>query len=426
MTSMVCIGARIGKTTSPVRQVVIRPARDERGIIKGENIVRAAGRAKRLITRMSVHKVANMNTKRVWIVIFVLMCLLTIPGESHAQQIFYDGNIVIDSIHADVVIGDEASVFIEYLLINEGDEEESITLVYPSVPVQLRIGDQIVENPLVLGPHEEMRISLSYVSEISEGATRSFSFSPSLTFNDLPNGHRVRRFAVGMLLPEGISSIIGSNKPYSAVELTGQGRAYYTWDFTDIYATRLSILWSTLGVDLSVEKSVSPEKITSPDQVLQVEVTIQNQGSDAVSNITLTDDYVPSDFEAVEPLDDFTLTDLEQSDPRLFWSQTIAVLQPGDTQTFRYSIRYVGDTSTIHDFILAATRVTVDDQFVNVSNQVRLSKLVGAQLFTGLIEEQEVSTPSSMLPLLLAGLGVLLGIVMLLVGVILFRRQRSS
>jgi hypothetical protein len=367
-----------------------------------------------------------MNTKRVWIVLITLMSLLTVLGEAHAQQIFYDGNIVIDSIRADVVIGDEASVFIEYLLVNEGDEEENVSLAYPSVPVQLRSGDQMVGDPLVLGPHEEMRISLSYVDEISEEATRSFGFSPGLTFNDMPNGHRVRRYAVGILLPEGVSSIIGSNKPHSAMELTDQGRAYYSWDFTDVYATSLSILWSTLGVDLSVAKSVSPEKITSPDQVLQVEVTIQNQGGDAVSNITLTDDYVPSDFEAVEPLDDFTLTDLEQSDPRLFWGQTIEVLKPGDTQTFRYSVRYIGDTSTIHDFILAATRVTVDDQFVSVSNQVRLSKLVGARLASELMEEQETPTPTSKLLLLLAGLGVLLGVVMVLVGVVLFRRQRSS
>jgi hypothetical protein len=375
---------------------------------------------------MSVHEVANMKMKKAWNVLVVALSLLTVPGEAHAQQIFYEGNIVIDSIEVDVVIEDEASVFMEYLLVNEGDEEEAVSLAYPSVPVQLRSGDQMVGDPLVLGPHEEMRISLNYVSEISEEATRAFNFSPELTFNDMPNGHRVRRFAVGILLPQGISSIIGSNKPYSAMALTDQGRAYYTWDLTDVYATRLSILWSTLGVDLSVEKSVSPEEITSPDQVLQVEVTVQNQGSDAVNNITLTDDYVPSEFEAVEPLDDFNLTDLEQSDPRLFWSHTIEVLQPGDTQTFRYSVRFIGDTSSIHDFMLSATRVTVDDQFVGVSNQVRLSQLVGAQLYSGLMEEQEVVKPPSILPLLLAVLGGLLGVVMLVVGVILFRRQRSS
>jgi hypothetical protein len=367
-----------------------------------------------------------MNIFRASIVLIVMVSLLTVPGKAHAQQIFYDGDIVIDTIRADIVIEDEAGVFIEYLLVNEGDEEETVSLAYPSVPVQLLSGDQMVGDALVIGPHEEMRISLSYVDEISEEATRSFSFSPGLTFNEMPNGHRVRRYAVGILLPEGVNKIIGSNKPYSAMKLTDQGRAYYTWDFTDVYATSLSILWSTLGVDLSVEKSVSPERITSPDQVLQVEVTVQNQGSEAASNITLTDDYVPSDFEAVEPLDNFNLTDLEQSDPRLFWSHTIDVLQPGDTQTFRYAVRFVGDTSTIHDFMLSATRVTVDDQFVGVSNQVRLSKLVGAQLASELMEGHEAPTPSSLLPLLLAGLGVLLGVVMVLVGVILFRRQRSS
>ena len=89
--------------------------------------------------------------KRTWIVLITLMSLLTIPREAHAQQIFYDGDIVIDSIRADVVIGDEAGVFIEYLLINEGDEEETVSLAYPSVPVQLRSGDQMAEDPLVLG-----------------------------------------------------------------------------------------------------------------------------------------------------------------------------------------------------------------------------------------------------------------------------------
>jgi uncharacterized repeat protein (TIGR01451 family) len=354
------------------------------------------------------------------LVAFVMLCLVQTAS---ASGLFYSGDIIIDSITANAEIDTNATVIVEYTLINEGDKEETVDLAFSQFPVQLWIGDEKLENPVMFKPKEEKMITLGYVTTVGGNTTKVFSFNPTLTFNGKANSKRVRSFSVGILLPDGIKKIIGANKEYCSKEIGGKGRVLYKWVNNDIYLTTLTVRWSVLDIDLSVEKKASPQKITAPNQTITVEIALENMGDKEVNNIILTDDYVPSDFEAVEPLEEFTIPKVNASDPRLFWIKRIGKLQPGEIRAISYSVRYIGDVSQIYDFDLKPSTVIVNGHLVAVSNEVTISKMVGATLVE---EAPEVPEKTKGFTTQYLVIGTIIAIIILLAGAYLLRRRKKE
>jgi len=357
----------------------------------------------------------------------LVLCL----ADTASASLFYGGNVSIESITADIVIDDSANVAVGYVLVNEGGKAESVSLGSPE-STDLWEGNAKLSNPVVFGANESKTLESTYAGEVKGDATKTFSFDPKITINNKSSSKSVEEYLVKILLPKGVEGIIWSNKGYlsSGIE---NGRASYLWAESDVYPTTLTIKWSTLGVSLSAEKNASPQKITEPGQAITVGIVLENRGVKVVDGILLTDDYVPSDFEAVEPREDFILDGDNSSEPHLFWIKRIDPLQPGERRAFSYSVRYVGDVSQIHGFSLKPVTVTVGGHLVAVSNEVLMTKMVGAEP-TGAEEvplglrpaPEKLSAQEKQELYLLAIIVILLLIAVLLAALLVRKRSKRS
>jgi len=356
---------------------------------------------------------------------FLVFIYLASFRTADAESMFYDGDIIIDSIIAYVRIEAEADIFMEYTLTNRGEEEESVDLAFFQTPVTLWFGDDEVVNPVTFAPYEEKTLTLSFTADIRGENTKAFTLNPTLTLDDKLSSERVESIRVDMILPQGVKNIISSNKNNYRTSMNESGRLLYSWDSKDTYPTNIDILWSTLDVVLSVSKAASPQRITEQDQAITVEVIIENMGDREVSNIVLVDDFLPTDFEAVEPLQELFIPEGDESDPRLFWMKEIEQLQPGESKVFHYTVRYIGDVSTIVVISLEPCTVMVDGNLISVSNEVRMRKMVGASLAEEAPEViEELPEGPSILFVILVAVGVMAGMAMIVAGFVIAKRRR--
>jgi hypothetical protein len=285
-----------------------------------------------------------------------------------ASDLFYAGNIIIDSIAIRVEADDEATVNAVYLLTNRRRYNEKVNLQFVQSPVPLETDGEELCNPVVFKPYEKKSINLTCNLNITGETTKTLSLDPTMLFNGKPNSEPTKALLIKVFLPQGINCLAWANQEPDE-EGYEDGRKFYSWSSVDIYPTTLCLKWSTLQVELSVEKSVTPQDITTPDQIINLEITVQNRGDTAVNRISLTDQYVALEFAAVDPLWEF-----REQGPWLFWRKNINSLEPGETRTLAYSVKYVGFSSYSYDFDLKPSVVTVDGHLVVVSNKVRVSQ----------------------------------------------------
>jgi len=338
-----------------------------------------------------------------------------------ASDLFYAGDIIIDSIAIRVEADDKATVNAVYLLTNRGSEDEEVDLQFAQSPVSLKADGEELHNPVVFRPCERKAINLTCNLNITGETTKILSLDPTMLFNGKPNSEPTKALLIEVLLPQGISGLAWANQEPDE-EGFEDGRQFYSWSSVDIYPTTLCLKWSTLQVELSVEKSVTPQEITTPDQIINLEITVQNRGDTAVNRISLTDQYVALEFAAVDPLWEFG-----EQGPWLFWRKNINSLEPGETRTLAYSVKYVGFSSYSYDFDLKPAIVTVDGHLVVVSNKVRVSQSGAAMPAP---TDSDVPTESEAERLRFPSLPLLGGIMLILaivgVGYLIWRRRHTK
>lgn len=309
-----------------------------------------------------------MAKAKIAAIIVMLLGTLCQFQAASASDLFYEGDIVIESIGIRVEAGGEATVNAVYLLSNRGSEEEEVDLQFAQSPVPLQADGEELDNPVVFKPGERKSINLACKLDITGETTKMLTLDPTLLFNEKPNAEPAKALRIKVLLPEEIPGLAWANQEPDEEGSEG-GRKFYLWSGIDIYPTILSLKWSTLKVELGVEKRASPQEITAPDQIINLEITVENKGDTAVNNIALIDQYVAFDFEAVEPLEEFG-----KRETMLFWSKKIDSLGPGETRTVAYSLKYIGFSPQSYEFDLKPCVVTVDGHLVSVSNKVRMSQ----------------------------------------------------
>mgnify|MGYP001086581094 CR=1 FL=1 len=362
-----------------------------------------------------------MNAKIAVIMVILLSTLCHFQVAS-ASDLFYVGDITIESIGIRVEAGDEATFKAVYLLTNRGDEEEEVNLQFAQSPVPLRADGEKLDNPVVFKPGERKSINLTCKLDITGETTKVLSLDPTLLFNGKPNSEPTKVLLIKVLLPEGITGLACVNQEPDE-EGFESGRKFYSWSNIDIYPTTLCLKWSTLKIELGVEKRASPQEITAPDQIINLEITVQNKGDTAVNNITLSDQYVASDFEAVEPLEEFG-----KRETMLFWVKKIDSLGPGETGTLAYSLKYIGFSPRSYDFDLKPCVVTVDGHLVSVSNKVRMSQ--SGEAMPPSVESEAPTKPEAA-PVHYPSLPVIAGIIVILailggIGYFIWRRGRAK
>ena len=357
---------------------------------------------------------------RIAVIMVMLLCTLYPFPVALASNLFYEGDIIIDSIGIRIEADDEATVKVIYLLTNRGGEDEEVDLQFAQSPVPLEVDGEEVDNPVMFRPGETRQINLTYDLNITGETTKMLFLDPTMLFDGKPNSQPAGALLIKVLLPEGIDGLAWANQE-PVEEGFEDGRRFYSWSGVDVYTTTLCLKWSTLQVDLSVEKSVRPQEITTPGQVLNVEITIRNKGDTAVNKIGLTDEYSAFDFEAVEPLWEFA-----RQEAWLSWMKNINSLEPGGVVTLTYSVRYIGFSSQNYDFDLKPCVVTVDGHLVVVSNKVRMSQKGDA---TSAPTDSEVpieseGEPSRFPSVILIG-GIILIVAIVRGGYLIWRWRRS-
>ncbi len=305
---------------------------------------------------------------RVVLTIVMLLGMVCPFRAALGSDLFYEGDIIIGSIGIRVEADDEATVKVVYLLTNRGGEHEEVDLQFAQSPVPFESDGAELSNPVVFEPGETKQINLTCNVNITGETTKMLLVDPTMLFDGKPNSEPTGVLLIKVLLPEGINGLAWANQEPDE-EGFEDGRRLYSWSGIDSYPTALSLKWSTLQVQLSIEKSVGPQEITTPGQIVDVEITIQNKGNTTLNRIGLADEYSAFDFEAVEPLWEFG-----RQEGWLFWMRNIGSLEPGETKTFAYSVKYSGFSSQDYDFDLKPCVVTVDGHLVVVSNKVRMSQ----------------------------------------------------
>jgi len=153
----------------------------------------------------------------------------------------------------------------------------------------------------------------------------------------MASAHRIKSYRVELVLPQGVDRLVSSSLAYDGSTIR-DGRRVFSWVKENIYPFTLDVCWTTLDVDIAAVKKATPSSLTSPGEIIKVEITIQNKGRSEVTGITLMDSFFPGAFQAVEPLDDFKLVQPEMSDPRLYWQKDIDRLEAGESRTYSYSV----------------------------------------------------------------------------------------
>ena len=356
------------------------------------------------------------------LILLFLFCFFFLSAfRASADDFFYDGPVQIDKITAEIQLDQAASSHLVYLLTNRSEQDQTVEITYIDPLVPLFEGDQSLVNPLLFNPWEAKEIELNFQSELDVSLLYSFSLDPTLMFDGKRNAARVTEFIASIVMPEGIEQIVGSNKDYTRSVVDAKGRTTYTWEKYDSYPTPLSVKWSEVQLDVRFEKGVSPESITEPDQLLEVRIEIENLGDNRLEGLVLRDEYIPSDFEAVQEDEHLVLMAYELSDPRLIWQVDIPQLNPGESKIFSYNLRYVGDVALVHSFNVKPCMVFLDDKLVTTSNYVQMKKSVG-------VETQAPQQPTDRLyVLIILTIGAtVLGLILIGAGIVLSRRRRSS
>jgi hypothetical protein len=285
--------------------------------------------------------------------------------------------------------------------------------------VPLEVEGEELCNPVSFNHYEKKSINLTCSLNITGETTKMLSLDPTILFNGKPNSEPTKASLIKVLLPQGIGHLTWANQqPHE--EGFENGRKFYSWSSSDIYPTVLSLKWSTLQVELSVAKNVTPQEIKAPDQIIDIEINLQNKGDTVVNRISLTDQYVSFEFAAVDPLWEFG-----EYGPWLIWRKNINSLEPGETQNLTYSVKYVGFSSYSYDFDLKPCVVTVDGHLIVVSNEVRVSQSGSTMPAPA---DSDVPTESEAEPLHLPSIPLLGGIIFILAvvraGYLIWKRKR--
>lgn len=311
---------------------------------------------------------------KVAVVIMVLFGTLWPWQMTLASDSFYEGDIVIESIDIRVEADDEATVNAVYLLANRSCDSQEVDLQFAQCLVPLESDGEELRNPVVFRPYERKSIQLTCNLNITGETTKTLCLDPTMLFNGKPNSEPAKALLIDVLLPEETNGLAWANQEPDK-EGFENGKRLYSWRGSDIYPTILRLKWSTLEVDLSVEKAVAPQEIVAPGQIIDMRITVQNKGDRAVERVCLTDQYAAFDFAAVRPLGEF-----DKHEPWLLWMKNISSLEPGETRDLAYSVKYVGFDSQSYEFDLRPSVVTVDGHLVFVSNKVRMNRRGDAML----------------------------------------------
>jgi hypothetical protein len=355
------------------------------------------------------------------VILLLLMGTLCPFQAVSADSLFYTGDIIVESINMTVEADAEATVNAVYLLTNRGSEDQGVDLQFAQSPVALDANGEGLSNPVLFSAGETKSISLTCTLNITGETAKMLFLDPTMLLDGKPSSEPTKALLIEALLPGGINGLAWASQEPDGEGFEGSRRSY-SWSSSDVYPTTLCLKWSTLQVEISVEKSATPQVITSSDQTIGLEITLRNNGNTTVNKIALADLFTAFEFEAVAPSWEFS-----EQGTWLVWTKNINRLEPGQSENVTYSVKYIGSGAQNYDFDLRPCVVTVDGHLVSVSNKVRMSRNIQVMPAP---PDPEVPPESEADPLHFPSLPVIGGIVIILAiargGYVIWRRRRTK
>jgi hypothetical protein len=308
-----------------------------------------------------------VRIKLAWLFIGFFAALLSLQSVS-AQDLFYTGEIIVESMVINVDIGDVALLHAEYQLINAGESREEVLLGFVEPGTLITVDGKDLEGRIVFDPGEIKTINLSCNLAIIGETTKSLLFDPNMLFDDKPSAMPIGSIQIDVLLPEGVNQLAWASQ-MPREENFESGKKSYSWFGVDQYATQLALKWSTLDVNLSIEKSINPDTVNDYGQRIEVKIKLLNNGTSSLEKIQLVDQYSLSNFEGIEPENEFS-----KENNVLFWVTAIDSLDPGEEKTITYILKHIGYIPPDHVLEIKPCSVYIDGNLVGVSNTARLKQ----------------------------------------------------
>ena len=199
-------------------------------------------------------------------------------------------------------------------------------------------------------------ISIRFAAAASGNGLLRYAYNPQLLFNGMRNGNKIRSYSLKIIMPSGVDKLVSISE--QSVESYENGRKALYWQKSDIYPEQISISWSSVAANISVQR-VIPDKIEGE---FDITTTITNSGND-LQNISMQDSYLSTQF---EPADNESQVVIEGNNIRVVWKKEIALLRSGETKSFSYRLRALNTTGI---YVFEPTRVTVNGALVAVSEK---------------------------------------------------------
>ena len=273
----------------------------------------------------------KMKNKINKIKIVTLLLLIFVTAVRIANAIdFYTGSVMLKSLKADVDIASSANIILNYTLIGN----EKVSLNFQNVPdsAEIIIDGQRYSKKFDLEINGEISVVIKYNFDVGTDAIRQFTLDPNILFNDMVNSNRIGNYFVKIKMPAGVIELLSSSENPTSIDI-GQGRKTFFWEKTNAYASTLDIKWSSLNINLDVERIV-PADINDEFTVKNV---IRNNGN-GVSNVKLVQSFLETDFDPVFPLNDFERIQAG-NDRRLEWKKEISSISNGDVKEISYKLK---------------------------------------------------------------------------------------
>ena len=280
---------------------------------------------------------------------------------------FYEGGLSFRSVDVVVGIDGDAQVTASYVVVNDGGTV--VDVAFSSLPegADIKVNGVAVGATTSFSAGQQRTVVVSYeLSPVGDGNLKVLRIAPELLLDGGMFAGTVDTFDVGVTLPSGIPALAASSRLPDSVEVLG-GRAVASWSATDAYPTALTVQWNMLGADVAVSASADTGTVTAVGQEVEVDVVVENRGSTALQGVGLECSFPPSDFEGVSPPGSFEVIEPEGSDPRLVWSESIASLGAGQSQTVSFTLSVLNAAVNIS---LEPVRVTVGGELVGTSDHV--------------------------------------------------------
>ncbi len=281
---------------------------------------------------------------------------------------FYVGDIRIERVDIQVNLGKkEASVAVDYTLVNEGRKSQDLELAFFPSTEALADLKPIAEAIKTFKPEETLKHPfdkpIRYSQPVRGDPLRGIVLDPRILFNGLHPGNPIGEYQLWVVLPSGVQDLVKVTRP-PLKRYQEEERTVFFWTGKDIYFTPLELAWSTIG-NVQIVKHV-PE-VRPSDGVIEVQLKVINRSEQELRGVMLLEDFNPGDFEPVAPSGEFEQVEGIPNDIRLLWRKTIDVLVPDQAVEVSYTVRMLNNVSTQR---FARTQARVEDNLIGLSEVV--------------------------------------------------------